>query len=75
MTEAGGGAKMPSPPGGDGEVQAVVMDLGSGTTKCGFAGDDAPRFVEPSLIDVRFRCCWVLTATSYEYKWCLLSDS
>lgn len=32
------------------EVQAVVCDNGSGTVKAGFAGDDAPRVVFPSLV-------------------------
>jgi len=32
------------------EVQAVVCDNGSGTVKAGFAGDDAPRAVFPSLV-------------------------
>jgi len=32
------------------EVQALVLDNGSGTVKAGFAGDDAPRAVFPSLV-------------------------
>eukprot|EP00252_Welwitschia_mirabilis_P002676 TRINITY_DN12629_c2_g1_i1.p1 TRINITY_DN12629_c2_g1~~TRINITY_DN12629_c2_g1_i1.p1 ORF type:complete len:378 (+),score=61.51 TRINITY_DN12629_c2_g1_i1:115-1248(+) len=32
------------------EVQAIVCDNGSGTVKAGFAGDDAPRAVFPSLV-------------------------
>lgn len=32
------------------EVQALVCDNGSGTVKAGFAGDDAPRAVFPSLV-------------------------
>lgn len=32
------------------EVQALVCDNGSGTAKAGFAGDDAPRAVFPSLV-------------------------
>ena len=31
-------------------VQALVMDSGSGSCKSGFAGDDAPRSVFPSII-------------------------
>merc|ERR1712199_104339 len=34
----------------DDEVQALVVDNGSGMCKAGFAGDDAPRSVFPSLI-------------------------
>jgi len=34
----------------DDELTAVVMDNGSGLVKCGFAGDDAPRSVFPSLV-------------------------
>ena len=32
------------------EVQALVIDNGSGTCKAGFAGDDAPRAVFPSVV-------------------------
>lgn len=32
------------------EVQALVIDNGSGMCKAGFAGDDAPRAVFPSLV-------------------------
>ena len=28
---------------------AVVIDLGSGTVKVGFSGDDAPRYIEPTI--------------------------
>lgn len=31
------------------EIQAVVVDNGSGMVKAGFAGDDAPRAVFQSL--------------------------
>merc|ERR1712159_750192 len=34
----------------DDEVQAVVVDNGSGMCKAGFAGDDAPRAVFPSIV-------------------------
>ena len=34
----------------DGEVSALVCDNGSGMVKAGFAGDDAPRAVFPSLV-------------------------
>ncbi|KAJ3432912.1 actin [Anaeramoeba flamelloides] len=33
-----------------GEVQALVIDNGSGICKAGFAGDDAPRAVFPSIV-------------------------
>jgi actin-related protein len=36
--------------GGGGEVQALVVDNGSGMCKAGFAGDDAPRAVFPSIV-------------------------
>lgn len=36
--------------GDDEEVQALVVDNGSGMCKAGFAGDDAPRAVFPSLV-------------------------
>ncbi|RKP39546.1 actin family [Dimargaris cristalligena] len=32
------------------EVAAVVIDVGSGTCKAGFAGDDAPRSVMPTVV-------------------------
>jgi actin-related protein len=35
---------------GDAEIQAVVVDNGSGMCKAGFAGDDAPRAVFPSIV-------------------------
>jgi actin-related protein len=34
----------------DSEVQALVVDNGSGMVKAGFAGDDAPRAVFPSVV-------------------------
>ena len=34
----------------DDEVAALVVDNGSGMCKAGFAGDDAPRAVFPSII-------------------------
>jgi actin beta/gamma 1 len=35
---------------GDEDVQALVVDNGSGMCKAGFAGDDAPRAVFPSVV-------------------------
>lgn len=32
------------------EVSALVIDNGSGMCKAGFAGDDAPRAVFPSVV-------------------------
>ena len=32
------------------EVAALVVDNGSGMCKAGFAGDDAPRSVFPSIV-------------------------
>ena len=34
----------------DDEVSALVVDNGSGMCKAGFAGDDAPRAVFPSIV-------------------------
>jgi len=34
----------------DEEIQALVVDNGSGMVKAGFAGDDAPRAVFPSIV-------------------------
>jgi len=33
-----------------GDAQALVVDNGSGMCKAGFAGDDAPRAVFPSIV-------------------------
>jgi len=37
-------------PGSNGEVQALVVDNGSGMMKAGFAGDDAARAVFPTIV-------------------------
>ena len=34
----------------DDDVTALVVDNGSGMCKAGFAGDDAPRAVFPSIV-------------------------
>ena len=34
----------------DDDVAALVVDNGSGMVKAGFAGDDAPRAVFPSIV-------------------------
>ena len=34
----------------DDDVAALVIDNGSGMVKAGFAGDDAPRAVFPSIV-------------------------
>ena len=34
----------------NGKASAIVIDNGSGVCKAGFAGDDAPRVVFPSII-------------------------
>lgn len=34
----------------DDEIAALVIDNGSGMCKAGFAGDDAPRSVFPSIV-------------------------
>ena len=47
----------------DDDVAALVVDNGSGMCKAGFAGDDAPRAVFPSIVgrprhqvSTRFKC-------------------
>lgn len=45
----------------DDDVAALVVDNGSGMCKAGFAGDDAPRAVFPSIVgrprhQVRSQC-------------------
>lgn len=32
------------------DIQSIVLDCGDGMTKVGFAGDDAPRAVFPSVV-------------------------
>ena len=45
----------------DDDVAALVIDNGSGMCKAGFAGDDAPRAVFPSIVGT--------TKTSRCYGW------
>jgi len=43
------------------EVQALVVDNGSGMCKAGFAGDDAPRAVFPSIVGrLDIRVSWLV---------------
>lgn len=43
------------------EVSALVIDNGSGMCKAGFAGDDAPRAVFPSVVGrPRYQVCFTL---------------
>ena len=45
----------------DDEIAALVIDNGSGMCKAGFAGDDAPRAVFPSIVGrPRHQVCIVL---------------
>ena len=41
----------------DDDVQALVVDNGSGMCKAGFAGDDAPFAVFPSIVGRSRRMC------------------
>ncbi len=34
----------------DDEINGIVLDNGTGTIKAGFAGDDAPRAVVPTIL-------------------------
>jgi len=52
-------------------TQAVVIDNGSGMVKAGFAGDEAPRSVFPSIVGVpKYRICMNETYT----KECYVGD-
>jgi len=42
------------------EVQALVVDNGSGMCKAGFAGDDAPRSVFPSIVGRPKQVLWLV---------------
>lgn len=44
------GQLLPRARSGDDDVAALVVDNGSGMCKAGFAGDDAPRAVFPSIV-------------------------
>ncbi|WP_218191884.1 hypothetical protein [Pseudomonas sp. B26(2017)] len=44
------GQLLPQPRSSDDDVAALVVDNGSGMCKAGFAGDDAPRAVFPSIV-------------------------
>ena len=48
------------------EAQALVLDNGSGMMTAGFAGDDAPRAVFPSVCFSINNCikCFVISASS-----------
>ncbi|ETN23597.1 actin-11 [Phytophthora nicotianae INRA-310] len=41
------------------DVQAIVVDNGPGMCKAGFAGDDAPRAVFPSIVGRPKNMCGV----------------
>lgn len=56
----------------DEEIAALVVDNGSGMCKAGFAGDDAPRAVFPSIVgrprhQVLFLCVWLLNLHPLDY--------
>ena len=49
----------------DDDVAALVVDNGSGMCKAGFAGDDAPRAVFPSIVGrPRHQVCEILLIKS-----------
>lgn len=56
------------------EIQSVVVDNGSGCIKAGFAGDDAPRSVFPSIVG-RPKHPGVSAAGLLSAAWCLLCVS
>lgn len=47
----------------DDETTALVCDNGSGLVKAGFAGDDAPRAVFPSIVGRPRHQVWAQTGT------------
>jgi len=51
----------------DEEQTALVCDNGSGLVKAGFAGDDAPRAVFPSIVGRPRHQVWKF-ALSYSYS-------
>ena len=57
----------------DGDVAALVVDNGSGMCKAGFAGDDAPRAVFPSIVGrPRHQVCENNSKTIVKYIMCIL---
>lgn len=52
----------------DEDVAALVVDNGSGMCKAGFAGDDAPRAVFPSIVGrPRHQVNYLLCYSMFEY--------
>ena len=55
----------------DEDVAALVVDNGSGMCKAGFAGDDAPRAVFPSIVGRPRHQVWpsfLMKLQSIKYK-------
>ncbi len=50
----------------DSDVAALVIDCGESTTKVGFAGDDAPKSLFPSIVGYS-RTCGALEGGSKHY--------
>ena len=42
-----------------GDAIALVVDNGSGWCKAGFAGDDAPRALFPSIVGIDGNCSFI----------------
>jgi len=57
--------------GDEGEVQTLVIDNGSGMCKAGFAGDEAPRSVFPSIVG---RPKYMQTVAGGQNKDCYVGD-
>jgi actin-related protein len=54
----------------DDDVAALVIDNGSGMCKAGFAGDDAPRAVFPSIVGrPRHQVCIFTFSIFYSIKY------
>ncbi len=45
----------------DDDVAAIVIDNGSGIIKAGFASDDEPRAVFPTIVGQQFVCSLYFT--------------
>lgn len=57
----------------DDDVAALVVDNGSGMCKAGFAGDDAPRAVFPSIVGRPRYQVQLAVAKNYIYFWLFFS--
>ncbi|KAF3447880.1 hypothetical protein FNV43_RR08586 [Rhamnella rubrinervis] len=54
---------------GDEDIKPLVLDNGTAIVKAGFAGDDAPRAVFPSIVGVPRRSAGVMAGMGLKYEY------